>query len=201
MKKLVLYTESSSLKEAAILASEKYAYASVNSLKLINSFKQDDSIILIHCLNIEQEQKYIETLISKQYDVILCSDLPTSKEAITWFKKGIKGYLNSHANPKRIKQAIGTVATGNIWLGKSIMQAMIESTYRPPLENEGWKRLITKKETITLEHLLSGKTNKEIANQMYISERTVKSHVSNLFKKFNAKDRLALVLHIQNWQE
>jgi DNA-binding NarL/FixJ family response regulator len=197
MKQKLCYTILSTIEKTWALALDGKCQP-ITDLGLVNAFDPEKTIILLHSRNNSQENTIIEELLHKRYFVIFFSDNPTTQEAINWFHKGIKGYLNSHASCERIKQALQTVMAGNIWLGQSVMQAIIASTYEPKIVNNSWNKLITEREKNTLDNLLTGKTNKEIANVMVISERTVKAHVSSLFKKFNVKDRLALVLYIKN---
>ncbi len=201
MQQLIFYTANQIVEKSWRLAASKHDVKIVAGLEQVENFAVDESIILIQKQNIEGETVVIEKLLKRGYTIILFADIPSTDDAINWFHKGIKGYLNSYANYKRIQQTIGVVEEGNIWLGQAVMQAIIADGFKPVLANNGWFKVITEREKHTLEHLLTGKANKEIANLMDISERTVKAHVSNLFKKFNVTDRLALVLHIQNWQE
>ena len=56
---------------------------------------------------------------------------------------------------------------------------------------------ITKKEKEILNYVCAGFTNKEVANKLYISEQTVKSHCNHLFKKFGVTNRTKLALFAQ----
>jgi len=197
----VFYITTPEIEKNWSLAVGDNGYIRVAHPRLIFSYNPENCIILLQN-TVESPENMLDKLLCKKYKIIFFSNTPNTEEAISWFQKGIKGYLNAHANPDRIRQAIKTVSSGNIWLGQSVMQAMITNSLKPKItSSDGWKKMVTQKEANALDHLLTGKTNKEIADLMCISERTVKAHVSSLFKKFNTKDRLALVLQIQNWQE
>lgn len=199
MKKILFYLEDIAIESKWALAVNDYTL--IKNLTEVNDYDVQKTIVLVHIQNSKQDTNIIKELLKQQYFIILFTDTPSTEDAIHWFSKGIKGYLNSYASPVRIKQAINVVMAGNIWLGQTVMQAMIAKTYDRDKDNKGWIKLTSKKEQETMEHLLIGKSNKEIATLMYISERTVKSHVSNLFKLFNVKDRLGLVLHIKNYKD
>ncbi|PLA73555.1 hypothetical protein CYQ88_10640 [Hydrogenovibrio sp. SC-1] len=160
----------------------------------------DENLLLIQLLPDASNQLEVENLLKQQYHILLFSNIPSAQEGMQWFQKGIKGYLNTFAHPDRIEQAVSTILTGNIWLGQSVMQSMIQaiSNQSSPV-NEGWKETLTEREIETADWILQGKSNLEIANAMNISERTVKAHVHNLLEKLDAKDRLNLVIKIQNW--
>jgi DNA-binding NarL/FixJ family response regulator len=163
-------------------------------------FAIDENLLLIQLLPDASNQLEVENLLKQQYHILLFSNVPSAQEGMQWFQKGIKGYLNTFAHPDRIEQAVNTILTGNIWLGQSVMQSMIQAISNQSISvNEGWKETLTEREIETADWILQGKSNLEIANAMNISERTVKAHVHNLLDKLGAKDRLNLVIKIQNW--
>lgn len=160
----------------------------------------DENLLLIQLLPDASNQLEVENLLKQQYHILLFSNTPSAQEGMQWFQKGIKGYLNTFAHPDRIEQAVNTILTGNMWLGQSVMQSMIQAISNQSTSmNEGWKETLTEREIETADWILQGKSNLEIANAMNISERTVKAHVHNLLDKLGAKDRLNLVIKIQNW--
>ncbi len=200
MKQLVFYVnEPTAFKTWAQSAHSKCKL--VSTIDQVNNYEPGEIIALIQLKYPTTETPELENLLAKQYKIILFSNTPTNDEAIAWLQKGIKGYLNTFANSLRIKQAIDTVLSGNIWLGQSVMQALISQASTLPATNHGWQECVTEREKETLQLLLTGKTNQQIATEMTISERTVKSHISHLLEKFSVKDRLALVIYIQNWKD
>jgi len=165
-----------------------------------NDYPINENLLLIQRLPDGSNQLEIENLLQQHYSILLFSNVPSAQEGMQWFQKGIKGYLNTFANPDRIEQAVHTILSGNIWLGQSVMQSMIDAiSEQVSSNNDGWKTALTEREIETVQGILAGKSNLEIANQMDISERTVKAHVHNILEKLNAKDRLNLVIKIQNW--
>lgn len=161
-----------------------------------------DHLLMIQLTDSPANDVEIENVLQQGYTVLLFSNQPTAEEGMDWFKKGIKGYLNTFAQPSRIGQALNTILAGNIWLGQNVMQSIIQSvSASQPLQNDSWKELLSAREIETMEWILQGKSNHEIAEQMAISERTVKAHVHSLLEKLDAKDRLNLVIKIQNWHK
>lgn len=161
-----------------------------------------DSLLLIQLTEDPANDLEIENVLAQGYAVLLFSNQPTAEEGVAWFKKGIKGYLNTFAQPFRIEQALNTILAGNIWLGQNVMQGIIQSvSATQPMQNTAWKETLSAREIETMEWILQGKSNQEIAEQMMISERTVKAHVHSLLEKLDAKDRLNLVIKIQNWHK
>lgn len=200
MTQLLLYVkDSNALKcwSQATNLTKKILYTlDINS----HEFDKAANLLLIQLPEAKKEQEKIEQLLQKGFKMILFSSMPSPQEGVKWFQKGIKGYLNTYAQKERIEQAIKTVSSGNIWLGQSVMQTLIQAVSNPGnTQNMSWKERLSERETETVELVLLGKSNQEIAELMHISERTVKAHMHSILEKLEAKDRLNLVIKIQNW--
>ncbi|CAN8139853.1 HTH luxR-type domain-containing protein [uncultured Thiomicrorhabdus sp.] len=141
----------------------------------------------------------IISLAQKGFGVVALSNTPNDAEGIKLFQNGIRGYANTFAAKPRIEQIISTVKSDSVWLGPSIMQAMFTSLMRNQLPNDGWKELLTDREIETTDLVLETKSNRQIAEALGITERTVKAHLRNVFEKLEVTDRLSLVLKIKNW--
>jgi len=202
MKELLLYVQDAN-------ALKNWSQATELPKKIISSldqavadYSQDDHLLLLQYKSSEQQK--IEDLLQQGYAILLFSNGPSSDEGLEWFQKGVKGYLNTYSQVMRIEQAIETVIAGNIWLGQAVMQMMIQSVAEANKEqekNDSWKELLSEREIETMEWVLQGMSNADIAEKMFISARTVKAHVHNMLSKLDAKDRLGLVLKVQNWHK
>ncbi|MBN2606304.1 MAG: response regulator transcription factor [Thiotrichales bacterium] len=199
MTHLLLYTTDENIVNNASIAASRDCEV-IFDLEETLSYLPTEVMLLV-ALNESIQQEQIERLITQEYPVILLSSLPSSEEALAWFALGVKGYLNLYAHEERIRQAIDAVQSGSIWLGQNVMQALITQAASQPKSSESWKNQVTEREEETLKLVMQGLSNMEIAESMHISERTVKAHISHLLEKFSVKDRLALVLCIQNWQD
>ena len=143
----------------------------------------------------------VSRLVKKGFNIIVFSNEPKSEDSIGLFKLGIKGFLNTYAAKSIVEQAVTTVESGNVWLGQTIMQAMIQAINNVPEKSVGWKTDLTDREIQVCDAVLTGQNNKQIAEQISVTERTVKAHLHNIFEKLNVKDRLSLAIKIQNWQD
>jgi len=140
------------------------------------------------------------TELAKEFDVVAFANEPNNLEGVQLFQQGIKGYVNTFASVERIEQALVTIRAGSVWLGQNVMQAMIQSLMNDNQPKEGWKDLLTEREQEATALVLEGQSNKDIAEKLEITQRTVKAHLHNVFEKLEVTDRLALVLKIKNWQ-
>jgi DNA-binding NarL/FixJ family response regulator len=96
---------------------------------------------------------------------------------------GARGYLLKDATREELAGAIRQVAAGESLLDPALVHAARAD--HPPL---------TARERDVLRLMADGKNNSEIATQLFVSENTVKTHVSNIFDKLNCRDRAAAVL-------
>lgn len=107
---------------------------------------------------------------------------------------GAKGYLLKDAPPEELIRGIEAVAAGQSLLPPAIAAKLVQviSQGGPATKTEPAEQL-TERELEILRLMASGSANKEIAATLYISENTVKTHISNLFQKLGARDRTEAV--------
>lgn len=101
---------------------------------------------------------------------------------------GVDGYVLKDSNSKVLKKAIFTIIGGNTFIQPELTPMLKKSLDDKSFKSRG-EDLLTKREIEVLELLAEGLFNKEIAYTLNISEKTVKNHVSNIFKKINVSDR------------
>lgn len=108
------------------------------------------------------------------------------------------GYVLKDSEFEILKTAIMTVAEGETYIESSMTAALNSSLAKRDVEAEKLQEL-TSREIEVLKMITRGFLNKEIAVNLNISERTVKNHVSNIFKKIDVSDRTqAAVFAIKN---
>lgn len=111
---------------------------------------------------------------------------------------GIDGYLLKDSSYDELKEAIDVVISGNTYIQPSLLPALNESMEDYALDKERIECL-TKRELDVLRLISEGCSNKKISDELTISERTVKNHISHIFKKIDVEDRTqAAVFAIRN---
>ena len=114
-------------------------------------------------------------------------------------KAGAKGYVSKDVNLCDLIKAIQSVYQGELWVERKKMARFFdrESVSNPGrgVRPTGNKEILTPREKEILSILISGCTNKDIANALYISEKTVKSHLNSIFKKLNVSRRIQAILY------
>lgn len=125
---------------------------------------------------------------------------------------GVHGYLLKEMDIFSFIDAIKSVAKGTSYIHPTITHDLVEEYRKLTSEGEYYEEeplvqwplhLYTKRECEVLQLLANGQSNRRIAETLNISEKTVKNHVSSLFKKMNVNDRTqAVVTAIRNhWVE
>jgi DNA-binding NarL/FixJ family response regulator len=106
---------------------------------------------------------------------------------------GARGYLELTAGPEMVRRAIDVVTSGSIWAPRRLLSKLIDRLLKvsdTSLINTGPR--LTEREGQVLEHILMARSNREIARQLGIEERTVKAHVGRLMRKTGADNRIEL---------
>ena len=132
--------------------------------------------------------------------LVIMADEPNDEDALAALAAGAVGYCNGHAAPEVLQQVALAVQHGSIWVGQGLMQRLLGVTARLMPQGQvgggDWRMPLTAREQETAVLLARGASNKEIARELDITERTVKAHVSAMLEKLGARDRLQLSLII-----
>src|SRR5215470_5862517 len=112
-------------------------------------------------------------------------------------RQGVKGILNYGEAREQLPRALPLVANGGFWVPRTMLSKFVDSI----LSTTQGRRLrsdspaeLSRREQEVLNGLLENLANKEVADRLHISERTVKFHVSNLLAKFGVRRRADLIL-------
>ena len=134
----------------------------------------------------------LEKLNSFQPDVLL---LDINMPAVDI---GVDGYILKDSELAELKRAISAVIDGENYIQPSLIPALNNQLVNRDIEKDKIN-LLTNRELEVLAQVANGMFNKEIATNLNISERTVKNHISNIFKKIDVSDRTqAAVFAIKN---
>jgi two-component system, NarL family, response regulator len=116
--------------------------------------------------------------------VIVMTSYDSEDDIHRSLKSGAKGYLLKGIAPNEIRESVRRVAAGESVLSSNISQKLAESIARPQL---------SLRERQVLKYLANGRSNKEIARILYISQHTAKAHVRCIMTKLNANSRTEVI--------
>ena len=114
-------------------------------------------------------------------------------------QNGAKGYLLKGADYKELVKAIRATHAGELWAERKVLTLLLESLFEK-VSGLHASRSVSRESLTEREHeivgwVIQGMTNKEIAEQLGISDKTVKTHLSNIFSKLKVSRRLELLLY------
>ena len=148
----------------------------MNGLEVLKNLKERKLKIKVLVLTVHNETEYL----MKAVDI------------------GINGYVLKDSESSELKKAITAIADGENYIQPSLIPAL-NSKMIEKNEDELKIDSLTKRELQVLKEVAVGKFNRDIAKEMEISERTVKNHISSIFKKLDVTDRTqAAVYAIKN---
>lgn len=111
---------------------------------------------------------------------------------------GAAGFELKSATPENLVEAIRTVASGGSWVDGSLLGDVLESFRKIvlPAERETARvDALTARELDVLRLMAHGATNGEIAEQLFLAETTIKTHVGAIFTKLGVRDRAAAIIY------
>ncbi|MGN9844802.1 response regulator [Nonomuraea sp. H19] len=127
-----------------------------------------------------------------QVAVLALTMLSDDASVLAAIRAGARGYLLKEATPAEIARSLEAVAAGQVVFsaaaGALVLTALSTSGVRPSVLPE-----LTDRERQVLGLLATGLTNTAIAQRLFLSEKTVRNHVSNIFAKLGVSDRASAV--------
>ncbi len=141
----------------------------------------------------------VSQLAGYDYPLVVLSNLPSNDEALWALGLGAKGYAHNLAAPALLKEIELVVSHSGYWVPPALVQRLVRLTpvasKAQALDSDD-KQIdtLTPRELMVAQQLMHGASNAEIAETLSITGRTVKAHVSSMFRKLGIKDRVHLAL-------
>ncbi|NOR50996.1 MAG: DNA-binding response regulator [Gammaproteobacteria bacterium] len=160
-------------------------------------------IIIVHSQSFGSElDELLQTITAREESVVvIASDIPTVDEMLKFSKWKIRGYCNSYMADIHYRQLVRMISEGQNWFPPYLLQEALQLASRsgPATNTENVEKSLeklTKRENEVAHLVTRGMGNREIAEQCNISERTVKAHLTHIYKKLQMQDRVRLALYV-----
>jgi len=127
--------------------------------------------------------------------VIVLSSFSEDDQVFSAIKAGATGYLLKDVSPTDLVEAIHATYQGESKLHPDIVNKLMQEFASQPEEPKGIHGNLTERELEVLGLIARGMSNREIAQSLTISEKTVKAHVGNILSKLHLKDRTQAAIY------
>ena len=134
--------------------------------------------------------------LSPETRIIALSDGEVTNDVVEAMRRGARGFLDKQSPVELLLKCVRKVHAGEIWLNGRLTEAVLHTfgTLQPVSKLDG-KAELSRREMEVIQLVIQGYKNKDIAQKLFISEKTVKNHLSAIFNKLGVSDRLELTLY------
>ena len=109
-------------------------------------------------------------------------------------RAGASGYLVKDCSTEEIASAVRMAVSGETALSPQLAASMLDEVRRLDRPNADEERIVTRREEEVLQLIADGCSTPEVAEKLYISQKTVKNHLASIYQKLDARDRTQAVL-------
>jgi len=168
-------------------------------------------VVIIDTQKIDTDQNLLSIFSNKSIRfLVVGTDWPEEKQ-VKALVLGASGYCGQSEPPELLLQAVESILKGDIWIQRHLVPKVIDALIQiksgpvdPAKEQQFSKsakllKTLSERELDVAKMIRTGENNKNIASALHISERTVKAHLTSIFKKLNISDRLHLALFVKDY--
>ena len=166
--------------------------------------KSSTSIILI-CMTEESEAEFVKVIpellaIAPESKILVLLPPTGSGDQTELLKLGISGIVGAEQREEVLIRAVQQVSEGGVWLSQKIIAQLLSNGDKPKLNGSNNRSSLgndslTARELEVIKEIGKGFSNKEISDKLFISEATVRHHLSSIYGKLQVEDRLNLVIY------
>jgi DNA-binding NarL/FixJ family response regulator len=170
----------------------------LEALAAVDKYTIDVALMDIRMPNldgIEATRQLVER--SPTTHVLMLTTFDLNEYVYEALRAGAAGFLLKDAPPEQLVDAIRVVASGEALLAPSITRRVIEEFVRRPPPTDGLPQQVaelTAREVEVLRLIARGRSNAEIAGELFLGETTVKTHVARILQKLGVRDRVQAVV-------
>lgn len=124
--------------------------------------------------------------------VLVITSFTEQRTVVPALRAGAAGYVYKDVDPDALADAIRSVHAGHVLLQPEVADALL--TQESPAAGQGRPGTLTEREREVLGLIADGRSNRDIARHLVLSEKTVKTHVSNILMKLDLADRTQAAL-------
>ncbi|MGH8120210.1 MAG: response regulator transcription factor [Gammaproteobacteria bacterium] len=164
-------------------------------------------LVILDTSVIESDENNLARCIQSGCKVLVLGENWPESRQISVYAQGASGYCEINAPPEIARKSVETVLKGDVWIQRDLISKVIGTlvtrSKTAPATNVSQKKMddalkmLSSREKEVVARIRTGESNRQVAEHLFISERTVKAHLSSIFRKLNLSDRLQLVIYLQ----
>jgi len=168
---------------------------------MVSLYSKKPDVLVVDALNGNQNGTFetIEFLQKTHPEtklLLIIEKRDDSKELIA-LRMGVRGIIFESADQSEFIRSIKSVFSGKLWIRQYILEKFVldllpKLEFNEEPQNKEYFNLLTKRELDIVKLVVRGHKNKEIGQKLYVTEKTVKNHLSHIFRKLNVKKRVEL---------
>lgn len=183
----------------------EFLLSTVDDIEVIQGFAEGKSfihyleknelpdIVLLDLVMPDMNGVEITEYLKKHYPnikILVLTSYVDDEHVISALEQGADGYEMKDVEPQKLIETIHKVLDGEKIIHPNAKRVIDTMSTKPHFTNK-----LSKRETEVLKEMVKGKTNKEIANTLFVSEKTIKTHVSHIFSKLQVSDRTQAAIY------
>ena len=208
MSRILIFSDNEGL--IKLCTSALTPWYQVNTISDIFAEINADAVI-IDTNKINKNEKIFSIFNTKETRFLVVGTDWSEENQIKALVSGAAGYCSESEPAKLLLQAIERILKGDIWIQRHLVPRVIGTLVQmksvsatpPPkpqsAESSALIKKLSNRELDVAKRVRTGENNKIIASNLNISERTVKAHLTSIFKKLNVSDRLHLALFFKEF--
>jgi RNA polymerase sigma factor (sigma-70 family) len=153
----------------------------------------DQNITNPNCIEVSKQIKYIGKTV---HIVIIIDNLTNDKDPFQVYYTKASGYIDRQTDPPNIISIFKRILLGDFFVSPAQAKKLIDEIGRLKLNQQLLDLKLSKREIEILRHIGDGLSNREIAQQLIISENTVKSHLTRILAKTQLDSRRQLIVAV-----
>lgn len=156
----------------------------------INVARKEKPDVILMDVNMPGTDGIVATRVIKREQPstkVIALTIYEDEEVVEMVKAGVSAYVLKDVAGSELIDTIYRVLNGEVVIHPRVASRLVRELTRPETKKDEVR--LTRREIDVLELLVKGNTNKEMADVMFISEKTVKNHLTSIFRKLGVKDR------------
>ena len=186
---------------------ESIESCSIDDLSSTTADQWPDVLVISGRTFVTIKDEIVERLAGRKVGFLVISSSPDPDELATALKAGATGYIGIDCSWKQLSDAIAKVGAGEVVVAgvdRSVFDSGAENPQGPTISEQRVMNTLTPREREVLNLLSKGFSNRQIAEDLFLSEHTVRTHVQNLRGKLNVRSKFqaaVLAMHAAGTSE